>query len=118
MAAQQVHYVNHLATALVDLSVSTDPQEVVLLPTGAEFTHLSVEIITPADAGSLDLGYSDNGSELANDIDLTQKGVHIANVSTTISKTEKIIATTTGASRGIFKVRAGYYLPSLRPFEA
>lgn len=117
MATQKVHFVNHLVVATLDLSIHKQAQEIALLPKGAELIGLSAEVVSPADSGTLDIGMGGDSS-LANDIDLTQKGAHIANVSTTLPKLTKITATPTGANSGEVKVRVLYYLPSTREFEA
>lgn len=117
MATQQVHFVSHLAVSRLDLATHKGKQEVTLLPKGAELVSLSVEVVSAADSGTLDIGYGGEESNLANDIDLTQKGAHIANVSTTAQKLTPITATPTGANSGEVAIRVIYYLPSLKPFE-
>ena len=120
MASQQVHFIHHLATAKVDLSLDQSPKEVAIIPKDSEVTYLSVEVITPANGtAKLDLGYGGDKENLANDIDITTAGVKTANIALTPNKNEIITASIASGkpTQGVFKVRVGYFVASQRPYE-
>lgn len=120
MASQQVHFIHHLATAKVDLSLDQNPKEVAIIPKDSEVTYLSVEVIEPANAAAkLDIGYGGNQENLANDIDITTAGVKTANIALTPKKNEIITASIASGkpTQGVYKVRVGYFVASQRPYE-
>ena len=120
MASQQVHFIHHLATAIVDLSLDQNPKEVAIIPKDSEVTYLSVEVIEPANGtAKLDIGYGGNQENLANDIDITTAGVKTANIALTPKKNEIITASIASGkpTQGVYKVRVGYFVASQRPYE-
>ena len=116
MAKQKVHFAHYLA--VVRLSLADTSTKVAFIPKGAQVLHLSIEVEQPSTAGSkLDVGFEGDLGALANDVDISSKGAHIANVSFEAKDTLELIATTQGATDGSAILRLGYFLPSTLDFE-
>ena len=113
MMIQKVHNVSYLAVRSFDVK-AYNPQEkiaAVALPANAEVVMVNVEVTKPSDAITADLLI---GTEtIGNDIDLAVKGNTSVNFATTIMDTTSVDVVLSAAStKGQFKVRVFYFLPS------
>ena len=113
MMIQKVHNVSYLAVRSFDVK-AYNPQEkiaAVALPANAEVVMVNVEVTKPSDAITADLLI---GTEtIGNDIDLAVKGNTSVNFATTIGDTTSVDVVLSAAStKGQFKVRVLYFLPS------
>lgn len=115
--SQRVKNLAYLAVATIDIAELVASGEsaakAVLIPKDAEVVHISAEVIEAGDSDAkLDLGFEGEAEAVANDIALDNKGVNIANVVFSTPSTKELLATPSGATKGVVKVRVQYFLPS------
>lgn len=110
---QKVHNVSYLAVRTIDVKAyaPTDTIQAAALPANAEVVMVNVEVTEPSDAITADLLLGTD--TIGNDIDLALKGNTSVNFATTIGDTTSVDVVLSGAStKGEFKVRVLYFLPS------
>lgn len=114
MMIQTVHNISYLAVRCLDVKAykANEPISVVALPAKAEVVSINVEVTEVSDNGiTADLFIGKD--KIANDIDLTTKGNTSVNWTHTMGDTTTIDVKLSGDStKGQFKVRVLYFLPS------
>lgn len=110
---QRVKNVCYLAKVELDLDSVKNPYEAIVLPTGAEITHASLEVAEARTGATIDIGFAGNEGAILNDIALDAKATNISSFVGTTTTITKIIATLTGGtSGGKVILRVAYFLPS------
>ncbi|MDY2585463.1 hypothetical protein [Helicobacter sp.] len=113
MIIQKVHNISYLAVRSLDVKAykPKDTIAAVALPAKAEVVSINVEVTEPSEAITADLFIGNE--KIANDIDLATKGNKSVNFTHTMGDTTTIDVKLSAAStKGQFKVRVLYFLPS------
>lgn len=106
----RIHPLGYLIAHEINLAhLEQDKNEIAILRGGSEVLSCSVEILEKSNqAGTIDIGTSEESDFFLNDIDLTQKANYKSKVETTLKDDTNLILETT-AREGIIKIRLLYY---------
>lgn len=109
---QNVHNVSYLAKcSLILAQARVLLTSAIALPANAEITHISLEVEEAGEAVLCDVKIGD--TLIGNDIDLSQKGVHLLNfVGKTSSTTTLNVELSEKSASGMIHLRCVYFLPS------
>ena len=113
MLQQRVHNVCYLSKAIIDLDQIQSGYKALVLPRGAEITHLSVEVLEEATGATLKVGLNETDNFFINDIDLGTKKSYLSEVISSVKDISEVTLSAVGISTsGKIALRMIYFLPS------
>lgn len=115
MLQQRVHNMSYLAKAIINLDEIENGYKALVLPKGAEITHLSVEVLEEVASATLSVGLNENDNFFMNAIDIGTRKSYLSEVISSVKDISEITITTAGVAQmtsGKIVLRMIYFLPS------